>query len=125
MIFWVTPSSSRKARLGGWMVAARWSRTGAGSCSHTVTGTPRRLSASAHTMPTGPAPTTRTRGLSAMTRLLHLEPEVAHHIAPARRLGGNDGGEFLGCLEHRLDADLEQPFAELGGVLRCRDLAPD
>ena len=41
----------------GWMVAARWSSTGAGSCSSTVTDTPRLLSASAHTMPTGPAPT--------------------------------------------------------------------
>src|ERR1700754_4708562 len=46
------------------MVAARWSRTGAGSCSNTVTGTPRRLSASAHTMPTGPAPTTTTRAFA-------------------------------------------------------------
>ena len=45
--------------------AARWSRTGAGSCSHTVTATPRRLSASAHTMPTGPAPTMRMRALRA------------------------------------------------------------
>src|SRR5438309_7633447 len=76
-------------------------------------------------MPTGPAPTTRTRGLSAMARLLHLEPEVAHHLAPARRLGGNDGGEFLGRIDRGLDPDLEQPLAELRRVLRGRDLAPD
>src|SRR6185436_3021653 len=61
------PSSSSISSDVGWMVAARWSLTGAGSCSNTVTGTPRRLSASAQTMPTGPAPTTTTRAVAFTT----------------------------------------------------------
>src|ERR1700693_3311881 len=91
MIFSVTPSASSSSSVGGWIVAARWSFTGAGSCSHTVTAIPRGLSASAHTMPTGPAPATRTRAFRlppAIRRLLHAQPEVAHDGAPPCRVGG-------------------------------------
>src|SRR6478609_6468590 len=64
MTFFVTPRSSSISRVEGWIVAARCSTGGSGSCSNTVTDMPLRLSASAHTIPTGPAPTMTTRALA-------------------------------------------------------------
>src|SRR5437868_1710925 len=64
MTFFVTPRSSSISRVDGWIVAARCSTGGSGSCSNTVTDMPLRLSASAHTIPTGPAPTMTTRALA-------------------------------------------------------------
>src|SRR6185369_2351032 len=99
MIFSVTPRSSSISSDDGCNDAARWSSTGAGSCSNTVTGTPRRLSASAQTMPTGPAPTMATRafgfGPGIPSRgLLRLQVEIAHQRRPTIEVVGDDLIEF-------------------------------
>jgi hypothetical protein len=52
------------------MVAARCSIGGSGSCSNTVTAMPLRLSASAQTMPTGPAPAMAIRALGLVSAML-------------------------------------------------------
>src|SRR4051812_18332308 len=61
--------------VGGWVDAARWSLTGDGSASSTTTGTPRRCSAKAPVMPTGPAPTIQT-GLVSTLRMPLFQQEA-------------------------------------------------
>src|SRR5258706_10408930 len=89
MTFFGTPRSSTISSVDGWMVAARCSIGGSGSCSNTVMDMPLRLSASAHTIPTGPAPTMATRALALdpamrgfLALLMLLEIKAAHDIAP-------------------------------------------
>src|SRR6195256_5047328 len=125
MILRVTPSWSSRPSVGGWIEAARWSFTGAGSCSNTVTGTPRWLSASAHTMPTGPAPTITTRELdfcSVMLRCHSFDRSALGRIFCGRplsipdRVPGNvlaTNSPLLG-----LDAQLAHEIAPQLGIRR-------
>src|SRR5712671_5200909 len=151
MILRVTPNWSSTPSVGGWIEAARWSFTGAGSCSNTVTGTPRRLSASAHTMPTGPAPTITTRELAfcsvmlqchsfdrpaaihpgsgpgnALAKnapLLGLDTELAHEIAPQHGIRRDDPSEIRRRIDQRLGAQARQAFAKFRAALRRHELA--
>src|SRR3954469_18450688 len=94
MTFFVTPSSSSISSVEGWIVAARCSIGGSGSCSNTVTDMPLRLSASAHTIPTGPAPTMTTRALA-------FDPAMLGEAARARCRSG-----WLDVLDRTLPAAL-------------------
>src|SRR3954453_10347756 len=103
MTFFVTQRASSISRVDGWIVAARCSTGGSGSCSNTVTDMPLRLSASAHTIPTGPAPTMTTRAPAldpamreVLALLLLLEIKAAHDIAPLRAVRRDDLGELRG-----------------------------
>src|SRR6187401_781765 len=124
MTFFVTPSSSSISRVEGWIVAARCSIGGSGSCSNTVTDIPLRLSASAHTIPTGPAPTMTTRALAfdaampelcflMISLLLHCRRKIVFDGKPAFLVRGYGPGHFLRRGAGRLDADLEELIGEL------------
>src|SRR4029079_14964050 len=124
MTFFVTPRSSSISRVEGWIVAARCSTGGSGSCSNTVTDMPLRLSASAHTIPTGPAPTMTTRAPAfdpAMPELcfliislrLHCRRKIVFDGEPAFLVHDDRLGHFVRRGAGRLDADLEELIGEL------------
>src|SRR6185437_11294972 len=111
-------------------------------CSNTVTGTPRRLSASAHTMPTGPAPTMTTRFFSVLFDisfdrpvplssehdlrdhpLLRLQSKITNRVAPQRGVVGDDLGKLLRRADDRLGAEPVDTFDEVGALLRRDDHA--
>src|SRR5882724_5716535 len=119
MICSVTPRSSSISSVDGCSEAARWSSTGAGSCSNTVTAMPRRFSASAHTIPTGPAPTMTTRALAfdpvirlLLSRLL-LQLEARHDAVPQRGVGDKNLHELFGRGQQRLQAHIRHALFEL------------
>src|SRR5580765_885881 len=119
MICSVTPRSSSISSVDGCSEAARWSSTGDGSCSNTVTAMPLRFSASAHTIPTGPAPTMTTRALAfdaampelcflIISLLLHCRRNIVFDGEPAFLVHDHGLGRFLRRGAGRLDADLEE-----------------
>jgi hypothetical protein len=95
-----------------------------------MTGTPRRLSASAQTIPTGPAPTMTTRlslspavmpicafvycGLSLSSRTTS-SPSLGVFGDDSRKLGGSNGD--------RIDAEAQQSVLEVRAHFRGHDLA--
>src|SRR5215207_2454136 len=124
MTFCVTPSSSSISSVEGWIVAARCSIGGSGSCSNTVTDMPLRLSASAHTIPTGPAPTMTTRALAfdaampesnflIISLRLHCRRKIVFDGEPAFLVHGHGLGHFVRRGAGRLNADLEKLIGEL------------
>src|SRR4051812_19608908 len=123
MTFFVTPSASSISNVEGWIVAARCSIGGSGSCSNTVTEMPLRLSASAHTIPTGPAPTIATRAFafdSAMPGriVLFLQSERRHDAVPHGGILDEDFRELVRGRQQRLQTDVAEPLHEF------RRLAP-
>src|SRR4051812_3087930 len=120
MIFSVTPKSSSISSVVGCKEAARWSSTGAGSCSNTVTGTPILLSDSAQTMPTGPAPTMTTRAFDfdiampdMLPRLVLLQLKGRHDVVPDLGVRGEELLELARGRQQRLQSDIREPLREL------------
>jgi hypothetical protein len=54
---------------------------------------------------------------------MRLEVELAHDVAPARGVGGDDLGELRRRRDDRVDPDPRQPVLEGGAFLRGDDLA--
>src|SRR4029079_5350929 len=105
------------------MRRARCSLGASGSFSNTVTDMPLRLSASAHTIPTGPAPTMTTRAFDfdpAMPGriVLFLQSERRHNAVPHGSVLNEDFRELVRGRQQRLQTHVAEPLHEF------RRLAP-
>src|SRR5688572_18654972 len=88
----VMPYGAISSCVGGWKVPARRSCGRLRSASHTITGTPRRASVSAHISPVGPAPAITTGSFCDIATILGSRMKIC--VCGAGAVGGHFAAKF-------------------------------